>query len=220
MFKQNQNQRQWQNQGQNNQFIGAAIKKHHIRFDLEIIADLIKPKSKLLDIGCGNGELLAYLQAAKKIDGRGLEISELYTSEAVMRGISVIQGDAQKDLIYYPDNSFDYAILSQTLQTIDKPKYIIEEMLRIAEFAIISFPNFAHFKNLCQQMEFAIKKSIYLTNNGKLIGGFANNIFANFFAEYGILLISKNKMAMAGESQRVFDKARQFMLNVAEMKPV
>lgn len=132
---------------QNNKLIGSAIKKSNIRFDLEIIASLVKEKSKVLDIGCGSGELLKYLKATKQIDGRGLEISQSDVSEAVIGGISVINGDAEKDLAYYPDDSFDYAILSQTLQATKRPDEIIKQMLRIAKFAIISFPNFAHYKN-------------------------------------------------------------------------
>lgn len=132
---------------QNHKSIGGAIKKHHIRFDLEIIAGLIKEKSKVLDIGCGGGDLLRYLKNNKQIEGRGLEISQNAVSSALSRGISVLQGDAESDLAYYPDNSFDYAILSQTLQATKRPDEIVKQMLRIAKFAVISFPNFAHYKN-------------------------------------------------------------------------
>ena len=129
-------------------FVGSAInKKSDIRFDLEIIASLIAPKSKVIDIGCGNGELLHYLKIHKQVEGRGLEILQSDVSKALAKGISVMQGDAQNDLSYYPDHSFDYAILSQTLQTTKNPDQIIAQMLRIAKFAVISFPNFAHYKN-------------------------------------------------------------------------
>lgn len=129
------------------QNIGETIVKHHIRYDLEIIADLIKPNKKVLDIGCGDGELLEFLKNSKNIDARGLEISQQQVTKALARGISVIQGDAENDLTYYPDQNFDYAILSQTIQATHKPKIILEEMLRIAQYAIISLPNFAHIKN-------------------------------------------------------------------------
>ena len=132
---------------QNQQKIGSAIKKYHIRFDLEIIASLVKEKSKILDIGCGEGDLLKFLQKTKKINGKGLEISQTEASIAMSKGISVIQGDAENDLAYFPDNAFDYAILSQTLQATKEPDKLIAQMLRIAKYAIISFPNFAHFKN-------------------------------------------------------------------------
>ncbi|MBM5782232.1 MAG: methionine biosynthesis protein MetW [Pelagibacterales bacterium] len=129
------------------QNIGENIVKHHIRYDLEIIAQLIEPNKKVLDIGCGDGELLEFLKNTKNIDARGLELSQKQVSNALARGISVIQGDAEKDLSYYPDQNFDYAILSQTLQATHRPKEILEEMLRIAKFGIVSLPNFAHFKN-------------------------------------------------------------------------
>jgi len=127
--------------------IGQNIVKHKIRYDLEIIAQLVKPRASVLDIGCGDGELLEFLQKNQNVDARGLEISQTQVSKALMRGLSVIQGDAQKDLSFYPNRNFDYAILSQTIQATQKPKEILEEMLRIAEFAIVSLPNFAHFKN-------------------------------------------------------------------------
>jgi len=128
-------------------FIGENIIKHNIRYDLEIIANLIKPNSKVLDIGCGDGELLAFLKKNKNADARGLEISQTQVSKALMNGLSVIQGDAENDLTVYPNRNFDYAILSQTIQATQKPKEILEEMLRIAEFAIVSLPNFAHIQN-------------------------------------------------------------------------
>lgn len=131
----------------NNKLIGAAIRKSKIRSDLEIVANLIKEKSKVLDIGCGNGDLLHYLKTNKQVDGRGLEIMQEDVSEAVARGISVMQGNAESDLAYYPDNSFDYAILGHTIQAIHNPEEVMEQMLRIAKFAIVSFPNFAHYKN-------------------------------------------------------------------------
>lgn len=149
---------------QDNKIIGAAItKKNQIRFDLEMIANLIEANSKVLDIGCGNGELLKYLKDRKIVDARGLELSSIYVSEAVRKGISVIQGNAEDDLIYYPDDSFDYAILSQTIQAMHNPKEVMEQMLRIARFAIISLPNFAYIKNrlyLTFKGEMPVSKSI------------------------------------------------------------
>jgi methionine biosynthesis protein MetW len=117
------------------------------RLDLEIITNIVNKESRVLDIGCGNGDLLKLLKDQKKVDGRGLEISQICVSKAVARGISVIHGDAAQDLPHYPDDSFDYAILAQTIQAMIDPKEIIKEMLRIANYAIISFPNFAYFKN-------------------------------------------------------------------------
>ncbi len=127
--------------------IGNTIVKHKIRYDLEIIANLIKPNSKVLDIGCGDGELLEFLKKTKNVDARGLEISQMQVSKALGRGISAMQGDAENDLQFYPSQSFDYAILSQTIQSTQKPKEILQEMLRIADRAVVSLPNFAHIKN-------------------------------------------------------------------------
>ncbi|NBV07126.1 MAG: methionine biosynthesis protein MetW [Proteobacteria bacterium] len=127
--------------------IVESIVKHKIRYDLEIIANLIKANSKVLDIGCGDGELLEFLKKTKNTDGRGLEISQVEVSRALVKGLSVIQGNAENDLAFYPDRNFDYAILSQTIQATQRPKEILQEMLRVAEYAVISLPNFAHIKN-------------------------------------------------------------------------
>ncbi len=130
--------------------IADIIIKKQIRFDLEIIAQMIEEKSRVLDIGCGDGELLEYLKKTKNVDARGIEISQVQVSKALMRGLSVIQGDAENDLTYYPDNSFDYAILSHTIQATKAPDKILIEMLRVAKCAIVSLPNFAHIKNRLQ----------------------------------------------------------------------
>jgi methionine biosynthesis protein MetW len=129
------------------QNIGQNIVKKQIRYDLEIISRLIAPASKILDIGCGDGELLEFLKKYKKADARGIEISQPLVTESIKKGISVIQGDGESDLEFYPDHSFDYAILSQTIQATKNPKQILQEMLRIAHCAIISLPNFTHYKN-------------------------------------------------------------------------
>jgi methionine biosynthesis protein MetW len=128
-------------------YIGENIIKHQIRYDLEIITQLIKPGAKVLDIGCGDGELLEFLKKHKNADARGLEISQLQVSRALARGLSVIQGDAEHNITFYPNRTFDYAILSQTLQATQKPKEMLQEMMRVAEYGIVSLPNFAHYKN-------------------------------------------------------------------------
>lgn len=127
--------------------IGENIIINKIRYDLEIIANLIKNNSKILDIGCGDGELLHYLKNQKNADCRGIEISQEMVAKSLMKGLSVINGDANFDLNFYPDLSFDYAILGQTIQAMNNPQNVLEEMLRIAKYAIVSLPNFANYKN-------------------------------------------------------------------------
>ncbi|MEH6756915.1 MAG: methionine biosynthesis protein MetW [Parasphingorhabdus sp.] len=117
-----------------------------LRPDLQIIADNIVPNSRVLDIGCGDGALMAALRDQKQVDARGLEINPTNVATAVSKGLSVVQGDAATDLAAYPDGSFDYAILSQTLQTTHRPDIMLEQLLRIGKQAFVSFPNFAHWR--------------------------------------------------------------------------
>lgn len=118
-----------------------------LRSDLRVIADMIEPSSSLLDVGCGEGDLLAYLQQEKQVSGRGIELSQSGVNRCIARGLSVIQGDADIDLTYYPDNAYDYAVLSHTLQTLRQPKETLQHLVRIASHAIVSVPNFGHWKN-------------------------------------------------------------------------
>ncbi|MEP2987403.1 MAG: methionine biosynthesis protein MetW [Parasphingorhabdus sp.] len=117
-----------------------------LRPDLQIIADNIVPGSRVLDIGCGDGALMEALRDHKNCDARGLEIEPTNVASAVAKGLSVVQGDADTDLSAYPDGSFDYAVLSQTLQTTHRPDEILNELLRIGKQAFVSFPNFAHWR--------------------------------------------------------------------------
>ena len=116
-----------------------------LRPDLAIIADAVPSSARVLDVGCGDGELMAALRA-KGVDARGLEIDPANVTAAIARGQSVVQGDANRDLADYPDDAFDYAILSQTLQTTERPDQVVDELLRIAPRAFVSFPNFAHWR--------------------------------------------------------------------------
>ena len=116
-----------------------------LRPDLAIIADAVPATSRVLDVGCGDGELMVALRN-KGVDARGLEIDPANVTAAIARGQSVVQGDANRDLADYPDDAFDYAILSQTLQTTERPDRVVGELLRIAPRAFVSFPNFAHWR--------------------------------------------------------------------------
>jgi len=117
-----------------------------VRVDYEIIESLIEPNSRVLDIGCGDGELLARLSYDKNIKGEGIELSQDLVVSCVGRGLSIIQRDIERGLANYGDKSFDYVILSQTLQTLKDPKQVFTEMLRVGKKVIVSFPNFAHWR--------------------------------------------------------------------------
>lgn len=117
-----------------------------LRPDLAVIAANVAPRSRALDVGCGDGALMAALRDTRAVDARGLELDPLNVAECVARGLSVIQGDADTDLGYYTDGGFDYAILSQTLQTTKRPDLVLDELLRVGRKAFVSFPNFAHWR--------------------------------------------------------------------------
>ncbi len=116
-----------------------------LRPDLAVIADNVAPGSRVLDIGCGDGALMAAL-GEKGCDARGMELDGELVERCVSRGLSVVQGDADRDLADYPDKAFDYAILSQTLQTAARPDRMLDELLRVGRQAFVSFPNFANWR--------------------------------------------------------------------------
>jgi methionine biosynthesis protein MetW len=117
-----------------------------LRRDLSLIAEMIEPRSRVLDIGCGDGALLAYLSRHKSVDGRGIELSQSGVNACVGHGLSVIQGDADRDLEAYPAGAFDVVVLSQTLQATRQPRKVIEALVRIGRRAIVSFPNFGFWR--------------------------------------------------------------------------
>ena len=116
------------------------------RVDLLLIAEMVQPGTRVLDVGSGDGELLELLATTRGCDARGIELSREGVNAGVARGLAIIQGDADIDLADYPDNSFDYVILSQTIQATRRPKWVLDQMLRVGTRAIVSFPNFGFWR--------------------------------------------------------------------------
>ncbi|WP_454918287.1 methionine biosynthesis protein MetW [Xanthobacter sediminis] len=125
----------------------GAVRLEGGRVDLLVVAEMVKPGSRVLDVGAGDGALLELLATTRGCDARGIELSREGVNGAVARGLAVIQGDADVDLAHYPDDSFDYVILSQTLQATRRPRWVLEQMLRIGRRAVVSFPNFGHWRS-------------------------------------------------------------------------
>ena len=116
------------------------------RVDLLLISQMVERGARVLDVGCGDGQLLRLLAETRDVDARGVELSQRGVNDCVAKGLFVVQGDADTDLSDYPDDAFDYVILSQTLQATRQPRRVLEQMLRIGRRAIVSFPNFGHWR--------------------------------------------------------------------------
>ncbi len=121
------------------------MRKIYGRRDFAIIGELIEPRTRVLDLGCGEGELLAWLKENKQVDGRGVELEGARVQKAIARGASVYQGDLESAVEDYPDQAFDYVILSQTLQETRYPLRVLRGMLRVGKRAVVAFPNFGHY---------------------------------------------------------------------------
>ncbi len=124
----------------------ASQPSNHIRFDLGIIASWIKPGARVLDLGCGHGDLLAYLKEHKQTQGTGIEQDKKKAASCIERGLSVLQGDIKEEVADYPDDAFDVVILSQTLQQVYQPDVLLKSLSRIGKQVIVSFPNFSHYR--------------------------------------------------------------------------
>jgi methionine biosynthesis protein MetW len=133
-----------------------------MRFEDDVLAGLIDINSRVLDVGCGDGNLLLHLKKNKKVDGRGIEIDQKKVQESVGKGLAVIEGDAEKDLLSYPNNSFDFAILNQSLQQFYDPRKVMNELLRIAKKAIITIPNFGYWK---VRLQLVLRGTMPVTKN-------------------------------------------------------
>ena len=116
-----------------------------MRFDLQIIASWIEPGSRVLDLGCGEGDLLHFLKGNKRVIGTGIEYVEAKVARCITKGLSVLQGDMNEEVLDYEDDTFDYVILSQTLQQVYEPAKLVQSMLRVGKKGIVSFPNFSQW---------------------------------------------------------------------------
>ena len=128
--------------------------------EFKIIADLVEKNSRVLDVGCGDGTLMEFLKNNKTIDLRGIEISKKNVQKCISKGLTVIEGDAEKDLAQFPDHSFDYVILSQTLQAFLNPEKVISELLRVGKKAIVTIPNFGYWK---VRLHLLLKGTMHIT---------------------------------------------------------
>lgn len=195
----------------------------HLRDDLVLIAHAIEPHSRVLDIGCGDGTLLKHLERARNIDGQGLELSHKGVHTCVKQGLAVIQGDADHDLADYPQNAFDYVVLSQTLQLTRNPRQVVRTIVHIGRYGIVSFPNFGYWRSrlsllwhgrmpvtktlpdewfdtlnihLCTIRDFTAMchdNDIVIKNRLIPAGGFLARLWSNIFAREVIFIIAAHQ---------------------------
>src|SRR6056300_1384783 len=130
--------------------------------EFKIISNLINKNTRVLDVGCGDGTLMEYLKDSRKIDIRGIEIAKNNVQKCLSKGLTVIEGDAEKDLLQFPDSSFDFVILSQTLQAFLTPEIVIKELLRVGKKAVVTIPNFGFWKI---RLHLLLKGTMLITKN-------------------------------------------------------
>ena len=187
-----------------------------MRFDLQIIASWIEPGSRVIDLGCGEGELLKYLITQKDVTGNGIERNESRVAQCIEKGLSVLQGDINAEVLDYPDNTFDYVILSQTLQQVYEPDTTIRSMLRIAKKGIVSFPNFSHWSCRWQLLSSGyapvtrqLPYEWYNTPNIRVI---TIKDFRKFIHEVGFKILKE--VAINTQSKNRYGKAISFLPNL------
>jgi methionine biosynthesis protein MetW len=169
-----------------------------VRYDLQIIRDWIKPNSRVLDLGCGNGELLQQLAKHNGVTGYGVELADLHVTDCIRAGINVIQGDLDLGLSEFDDDSFDYVILSMTLQASRYPDQLIREMLRVGNQGIVTFPNFGHYTT---RLQLALRGRMPVTRTLPLEWYNTTNIhlctftdFESLCAKFGIEIIERRAL--------------------------
>ena len=187
-----------------------------MRFDLQIIASWIEPGTRVIDLGCGEGELLKYLIIHKNVTGSGIEHDESRVTLCIEKGLSVLQGDINEEVLDYPDNAFDYVILSQTLQQVYEPDTMIRSMLRIGKKGIVSFPNFSHWRCRLQLLSSGyapvtrqLPYEWYNTPNIRVI---TIKDFRKFIHEVGFNILKE--VAINTQSQDRYGKVIQFLRNL------
>ncbi|MBW2489006.1 MAG: methionine biosynthesis protein MetW [Deltaproteobacteria bacterium] len=187
-----------------------------MRYDLQIIASWIDPGSHVLDLGCGNGELLRYLINKKKVTGSGIELKEEKVAACIEKGLTILQGDINEEVPDYPEQTFDYVILSQTLQQVYEPDTLIREIMRIGKKGIVSFPNFSHWTCRMQLLSSGYapvtKQLPYQWYNTPNIRVITIKDFRKFIHDVGLKIL--NEVAINTHSQNRYGKIIKFLPNV------
>jgi len=196
----------------------SAVKAQNnsMRYDLQIIASWIDPGSHVLDLGCGNGELLRYLINKKKVTGSGIELKEEKVAACIEKGLTILQGDINEEVPDYPEQTFDYVILSQTLQQVYEPDTLIREIMRIGKKGIVSFPNFSHWTCRMQLLSSGYapvtKQLPYQWYNTPNIRVITIKDFRKFIHDVGLKIL--NEVAINTHSQDRYGKIIKFLPNV------
>lgn len=192
------------------------MKIDSLRYDLGIIASWIEPGSRVLGLGCGEGDLLHWLKKTKQVKETGIEIKESKVLKCIEKGISVLQGDISDEIRDYPDKTFDYAICSQTLQQVYGPAGLIRAMLRVARMGVVSFPNFGHF-NVRMQLGFkgrapVTKELPYAWHDTPNIRVLSLNDFERFSRQVGFSILKR--AAINTKSHHTRGRQVRFMPNL------